>query len=266
MLIKTSKSSGHIDKRVTCEQCASRYLYRLVRSKRAISILPLIMLFGAIAALPLLVVVFSPCLFIPLGGGFIIIMRFRTGGPLALGNLYRGSGEAGDEDADISANKKLREAFLKGAEPVPCPECGWYQKDMVREYQRRQLRWILWLGLSILLASQAVAYWLMTLDKNRAFGSFQTGPDHKVQSWLICVGLGGIFALTAISLRWLLALGRNPNNGFPEKRAPVPGAPPAVREADFNDDLVSATARITARRPIQVETRVLPHRRLPPPQ
>jgi hypothetical protein len=265
MLIKTSKTSGHIDKRVSCEQCGSRYLYRLARTKRAFSIVPLVMLLGTIAAMPVLVVFLSPCLIVPLGGGFILVMRFRTAGVGPLGSLLRASGEAGDEDCDISANKKLREALLNGAEPVPCPKCGWYQKDMVREYRSRQYSWLTLIGVAVLLLSQGVAYWLMAMSKNRVLGPLQAGPDHKVQSWLICVSAGGLCVFAAILLRWLFALRRNPNNGFPDRREPVPGAPPAVSEADYNANIAAATAKITARRPIPVDVRAMPRRRLPPP-
>jgi hypothetical protein len=223
------------------------------------------MLFGSIAALPILVVLFSPCLIIPVGGGFFFIMRLRSGGGNPLQLWLRPTGESGDEECDISANKKLRTALLNGAEPVPCPECGWYQKDMVREYRTRQYIWIPWSALSLLLISQGVACWLMALDRNRMFGPVQTGPDHKVETWLICLGIGALCTIWGMILRSLLALRLNPNSGFPQKRNPVPGAPPAIREADFNADIVLATAKITARRPIQVDVSVIPSRRLPPP-
>jgi hypothetical protein len=268
MLIKTAKTSGYINKRVSCEKCGTRYLYELSRSRRAVSFVPLITLFGMILFLPVLAMLISPCLIFPVGGGgFFLIMRFRRGGgggPLAM--WLHASGEGGDEECDISANKKLRNALIKGAEPVPCPECGWYQLDMVREYRSRQLLWLPWIGLLPLVASQGIAYWLIKYREDGFIGIAQTGPDYKVITWLICLCVGGACMLLVFAARWLLVLRCSPNKGFPSNRELYPDAPPAVRESDYNAAIAAATAKLTpSRNQGIVEIRVLPPRALPPP-
>lgn len=155
---------------------------------------------------------------------------------------------------------------MKGVEPVPCPQCGWYQRDMVWEYRSRQLSWLPWVGLIWFLISAPAAYWLTKYVPNRSVGMFAIGPDHQIQSWLLCILAGGALMLLTFALRWLLALRYTPNEGFPASRAPLPDAPVGVRESDRNANIAQATARITpARRPKNISVRTLPPRALPPP-
>lgn len=269
MLIATSKVSGRIDKRVTCEHCGTRYLYELSRSRRAVSLVPLFMLMAAVLGLPVAVIFLSPCVVLPLGGGGIFfIIRFRTlGGAGVLARLVGGAKEGGAEECDVAANKKLRDALLKGVELVACPQCGWYQEDMVSEYRSRQLSWLPWVGLWMLLVLAAAAYWQMTRGPNRPIGSVWVGPDYKLETFLFFLGTGATSILLALAARWLLALRHTPNEGFPTTRAPFPDAPPPVRESDHTASIVAATARITPprRTPTRVEVRTVPPRALPPP-
>src|SRR5436189_1879758 len=49
--------------------------------------------------------------------------------------------------AERNAQRKLEKLLRKGIDPVPCPDCGWFQRDMVREVRRRSQRWLLVIGI-----------------------------------------------------------------------------------------------------------------------
>ena len=51
--------------------------------------------------------------------------------------------------ADRDATKDLERTLAKAIEPVPCPNCRWYQRDMVRLVKRRQAIAILLSGLGV---------------------------------------------------------------------------------------------------------------------
>jgi hypothetical protein len=40
------------------------------------------------------------------------------------------------------ARDALRKALEKGCDPVPCPACGWYQRDMVKKAGQRKYMWL----------------------------------------------------------------------------------------------------------------------------
>src|SRR3954470_7550335 len=50
--------------------------------------------------------------------------------------------------ASRRAERKLEKRLARGIDPAPCPECGWVQREMVRELCRRSisklalLRWL----------------------------------------------------------------------------------------------------------------------------
>ena len=59
-------------------------------------------------------------------------------------------------DGDRTREEALGYAHLQAnlrilSEPVACPDCGWYQKAMVKELRRRHQRWMLVPGLGLLL-------------------------------------------------------------------------------------------------------------------
>src|SRR5262245_50687042 len=43
--------------------------------------------------------------------------------------------------AEGRARTAVRRALARAVEPVACPSCGWYQKEMVREARRRRGKW-----------------------------------------------------------------------------------------------------------------------------
>jgi hypothetical protein len=41
-----------------------------------------------------------------------------------------------------SAAEELNHALSKSCDPAPCPECGWYQAEMVERWKRLRYRWM----------------------------------------------------------------------------------------------------------------------------
>jgi hypothetical protein len=50
------------------------------------------------------------------------------------------------------ARQRLRRALKKGCDPVPCPQCGWYQKAMILRLRKIRLRWVTNLVLALILS------------------------------------------------------------------------------------------------------------------
>src|SRR5205809_6648064 len=71
----------------------------------------------------------------------------------------KGTQRTAQERARISLQKRMRRAVDPGA----CPDCGWYQAQMVREVRRRILRPLIWLGtVPAILALVVIAMALLT--------------------------------------------------------------------------------------------------------
>src|SRR5262245_53154167 len=87
--------------------------------------------------------------------------------------------------ADNAAEQQLRKLLVFGVDPVACPDCGWFQADMIRELQRRSHRWAVPVAIvmGFLMPIAAFIYWLnVTHDGKRDL----TGSDRNI---LIVMGL-----------------------------------------------------------------------------
>src|SRR3954451_16457292 len=71
------------------------------------------------------------------------MVRSATGSGL---NPYFIDPGGAEDRAYGRAARRLRKALVEGAEPVACPDCGWYQGDMVREIKRRRVQPVVYLG------------------------------------------------------------------------------------------------------------------------
>lgn len=60
------------------------------------------------------------------------------------------------ERAQVYATRGLERMHRAGCELVPCPDCGWYQRDMVRK--KRQFLTI-WISATSIAAGATVAGW-----------------------------------------------------------------------------------------------------------
>lgn len=113
------------------------------------------------------------------------------------------------EVAESRASARLAKALAYEVDPIPCPACGYFQRNMVREARRRCLKWMSWrfVGLALLLYPVVCLFFLIipngVLDDE--------GPVIPWPVFYAC--LGGIGALIALApfFRPLLALPYNPN-------------------------------------------------------
>src|ERR1700754_4599988 len=67
--------------------------------------------------------------------------------------------------AASGARKNLDALLARGTDPVPCPHCGWFQAEMVRDARQRRHRWMGWLTLGVpgLILFIALCAWLGSL-------------------------------------------------------------------------------------------------------
>jgi hypothetical protein len=213
--------SGYVTRRVACEKCGVAYQYELRRTARAHGwfFVPMLVLGHLLLSLCLLRV--------------FLILR-------ALYHLPDTVREA-RETAVGFALKRLRRKFLAEAEPVACPDCGWFQRDMVKEIRARTAPWAGWIAVCIVIGSLPVA-WLLA---RRVAGA---DPDAVIRTWLIYGGIGMALGFGVLLVRWAAAAAIDPNAGDPTSRPTFPDAPPAVRAADHRAAIAAATARLTPSR------------------
>jgi hypothetical protein len=69
--------------------------------------------------------------------------------------------------AQKGAQTQLEKLLRKGVDPVPCPDCGWFQENMVREVRRRRLRWMIWVAVGFgIVFGACILIWLPTATKS----------------------------------------------------------------------------------------------------
>lgn len=129
--------------------------------------------------------------------------------------------------ADAEAAASLRARLDAGVEPVPCPNCRWYQAHMVKEMRRRRLRWMFILGTAA-SAILMLLIWIVILFGSKAFEQ-PVSEAAKTTAWQLGAGLA--LALSGIGLRWRLVRRFDPNaswswpEGTRTSAAPMDTAP-----------------------------------------
>jgi hypothetical protein len=118
------------------------------------------------------------------------------------------------------ARRSLEKRLRRGVDPVACPDCGWYQAQMVRELRRRVLRPLIWVGIvPPILALVVIAMALLTAGGvSRIDGS----------GWRIIAGVVGVAAAAAgasLGTRYWVQCQLNPNHDHPMRPQSYPGAP-----------------------------------------
>lgn len=66
------------------------------------------------------------------------------------------------------AQKRLEYALRNSCDPVPCPACGWYQRDMIQRLKKLRLRWIPKLAIAMIPLSVFVFVIVFSLLFNTA--------------------------------------------------------------------------------------------------
>ena len=122
--------------------------------------------------------------------------------------------------ADTKAQQTLAASLGCAVDPVACPECGWFQKNMVVEARRRRHRWILNVGVG------GGAILLLFAMFPTAMNSARPN-DNLVVAAVALAGLGGFGVIAGTVGRWLL-----------------------VRRFDLNADWKPTSGRLDSRKPI----------------
>jgi hypothetical protein len=129
---------------------------------------------------------------------------------------------AGAQDlAQKQASRRLRKQLENGMDPVPCPDCGWYQVEMVAEIRRRKLRPLVGLALFCLIAAVTIGTFA---------GIWFANDNHpwEAESWIeLGAVVGGLLAasITFTLVRRIVLQQSHPNRDYPALPAPCPGAP-----------------------------------------
>src|SRR5438874_2630964 len=55
---------------------------------------------------------------------------------------YHLNNRGAERRAHDRAQRRLAKMLARDVDPVPCPDCGWIQQEMVHEVRRRRLRWL----------------------------------------------------------------------------------------------------------------------------
>jgi hypothetical protein len=211
--------AGVVYKRVPCERCGKVYYYRLARHVRALTLVPFIMICLAFFISPAIGCCSAPIIPIPMLGGYLLIIRSgRSPMQMPIGSSLT----EGEEETAAATNRKLRDALKDGVEPVACPDCGWFQKNMITEIRAREHAWMAWLAMWWLVMSIPVSAVAV------ASGNF--GDETTV--WMIGVGTGLVLMILTLSVRHLLALRVNPNQPGTKPWSPDADTPPAIREQE----------------------------------
>jgi hypothetical protein len=114
------------------------------------------------------------------------------------------------------AAEDLKEKLDVGFEVIPCPDCGWYQANMLPEMRRRHRRWMVHLGQCLTVGLVPVAVLGTVIYAGFADQEIEpTIPWPVFVAGLVCVFAAGIYLLIR---RYKLAQRYDPNEEAKEAR------------------------------------------------
>ena len=150
----------------------------------------------------------------------------RSSAPYGLG------AEGAKRRAQELAVKAVGRRLATGVDPVACPDCGWFQADMVRDLRRRAGRRTLHLAWAVPAVAAVVLFCLCAAESHgfrRSFDRMDAGGQMLVlaAAALVVLPPAGVPLLRLAVVRRI-----DPNRDYPIKPGPVPGVPPAVRVED----------------------------------
>lgn len=129
------------------------------------------------------------------------------------------------------ARKSLEKRLRKGIDPVPCHDCGWFQKNMVAELQSRKLRGLLWTGWTVLILGIIICF----ISASAGTGNFSRHIQPGDLQFLTAAAIiTFVIVVTAFGVRWLAQRAGNPNAAFPQHPDPIPGMPRAFKPGAMN--------------------------------
>jgi hypothetical protein len=176
------------------------------------------------------------------------LVRAASGGATS---IYMLNNAGAEYRARTRANKKLRRALERGVEPVPCPDCGWFQAEMVQEARRRLVQGLVPAAAVCLTLAGAIALVMGALW-------LSPPPGGEPSDWRMVGVFGGAGAI-CLAIRWFMLRRGDLNRRFPEPPAPYPGAPPGHKV-----QVMAAAAAAAAGQPARVASGVGAFLTLPP--
>jgi hypothetical protein len=145
------------------------------------------------------------------GREFYYLMKRQASGsassPFFLDN--RGAGARARDRAE----EELRRLLETECDPVPCPECGWYQSSMCATIRRSYHRWMVWTGAVLL----TVAAPTLAFTVSCATGVQPTDESTVAALWIVSSSLA-IAGLGMIVGRKIMASRHDPNGTDPDER------------------------------------------------
>jgi hypothetical protein len=240
--------SGKTIKRVTCGKCGCAFRYELIRSVSAVSLI-------SVLSNGVIVVLLMVTCLATVGISMLFAIRM-------VARLFHSAfnGGAGDEHS----NRKLRRVLERAVDPVPCPQCGWYQPDMVSEARSRSFNWTRWLQLAVLILAPMFWYAAWNFGLFSAVRLFDWDwTDARVVALLVAAFAAALIGVIEC-FRWGLSFSVDPNTGYPAEREPYPHSPVATTEAEWAKQMAAQTSRVTAARQPRAAVGSGPRRIVPP--
>ena len=155
-------------------------------------------------------------------GRYVYQMSRRVDG--SAGSVMNIDVEGAKRRASELAERRMNAALNHECDPVPCPDCGWYQTKMLPAVRDQYYPWVRFTGYLSLIACVAFFY-LTYLD---SFSSAASSSGHMGLAVLFLAGGVGLFRLRA----WL-ASRCDPNQEDAEARKRI-GQSRAMRRAEFD--------------------------------
>jgi len=257
--------AGKSTKRATCHKCGTAYRYEVTRDVRSWSVRTV---FGVSAVVILLgLSCLYPAVFVGATALLLLSVRFWVRIVIIMVRSFGGEGGSLKVGGDFaSANRRLRKELDAAVEPVPCPECGWYQPEMVREARARSFAWTNWIVLGLVILAPAAWF------ANGMYGFIGRIPilDIDGSDPVAAAGVLAVVTLVTIGLtlilRWALSLTVDPNSPAPGLPPMFPDAPLAITEAEWTQKMAAQTTRITATRQARPAMTTAGTRRIVPPR
>jgi hypothetical protein len=133
--------------------------------------------------------------------------------------------------ASSRAGAKLDQVLDRAVDLVPCPACGWYQKNMVAKARRLHRQWLVYLGIGLMVGLIPLGFIILLIVNSANHRQI----DDPVVPVPIMAAIAGFIVLVAFGLmiaRARLARSYDPNNDDVEARKRL-GKERAVLRADL---------------------------------
>jgi hypothetical protein len=145
---------------------------------------------------------------------------------------YDIGGSTAKKRAMERAKQRLRRKLDEDVDPVPCPECGWYQWAMVPLLRRSRLRWMRPLALWSLVA-------VLVPFTIGVVGVINARTPSEAPAWTnyawVAAGLVILLCPAIYILRWVLNLFYDPNRSIEQRERILRGRAVALTPEEVED-------------------------------